>query len=218
MTFDDVLRELPLVAILRGVTPDEVEAVSDALVEAGFRCIEVPLNSPEPLLSIERLRKRLDGQAIVGAGTVLTPEAVDQVAEAGGQIVVSPNSNFDVIRQTRARGLIAFPAFFTPTEAFAALDAGADALKLFPAEGASPKVLKAMRAVLPKATPVFPVGGIEPDNMTPWREAGASGFAIGGALYAPGRSVEDVAARARRFAQASRVLRDAPEQVRGSSG
>lgn len=206
MTFDDVLRELPLVAILRGVTPDEAPAVGEALVEAGFRCIEVPLNSPEPLTSIQRLRTALDGRAIVGAGTVLTPEAVDQVADAGGEIVVSPNANPAVIRRTRARGMIAFPAFFTATEAFTALDAGADALKLFPAEAASPRMLKALRAVLPKTTPVFPVGGVEPDGMAVWREAGAAGFGIGSALYAPGRTAEDVAARASRFVQAWRGL------------
>ena len=206
MTFDELLQDLPLVAILRGIEPDEADAVGDALVEAGFRIIEVPLNSPEPLVSIERLRNRFDGRAIVGAGTVLSAEWVDRVADAGGQIVVSPNANVEVIARTKARGLIAFPAFFTPTEAFAAIDAGADALKLFPAEAASPKVLKAVRAVLPKDMPVFPVGGIEPDGMQPWREAGAAGFGIGGALYAPGRSAAEVGERAHRFVQAWRSM------------
>ncbi len=205
MTFDEMLKELPLVAILRGVKPDEVETIGEVLVEAGFRCIEVPLNSTEPLASIARLRRRFDGRAIVGAGTVLTVKAVDQVADAGGEIVVSPNTNVEVIARGKARGMIAFPAFFTPTEAFAALDAGADALKLFPAEAASPKVLKAIRAVLPPATPVFPVGGIDPDTMAPWREAGASGFGLGGALYTPGRTPAEVEIRARRFVQAWRA-------------
>lgn len=204
MTFDEVLRDLPLVAICRGIKPDEAEAIGDVLVEAGFRCIEVPLNSPEPLVSIERLSRRLEGHAIVGAGTVLTVKAVDRVADAGGQVVVSPNANVEVIARTKAKGMIAFPAFFTPTEAFAAITAGADALKLFPAEAAAPKVLKAVRAVLPPTMPVFPVGGIEPDGMQPWRDAGAAGFGIGGALYAPGRSPAEVAERAQRFVQAWR--------------
>lgn len=210
MTFDEVLRELPLVAILRGIKPDDAEAIGDALVEAGFRCIEVPLNSPEPLKSIEALRRRFEGRAIVGAGTVLSAEAVDRVADSGGQIVVSPSANVEVIARTKARGMISFPAFFTPTEAFTALDAGADALKLFPAEAASPRVLKAVRAVLPATTPVFPVGGIDPETMASWREAGAAGFGVGGALYTPGRSPVEVGERARRFVAVWRTGLDRP--------
>ncbi len=204
MTWDDVLAALPLVAILRGVTPDEAVEIGEALVAAGFVCIEVPLNSPEPLESIRRLRAALGERALVGAGTVLSVGAVDAVAEAGGRIVVSPNADTAVIARTKALGMVSLPAFFTPTEAFAALDAGADGLKLFPAEAASPGVLKAMRAVLPPHVPVLAVGGIEPEGMAPWRAGGAAGFGIGGAIYAPGRSAGAVGARAARFVSAWR--------------
>lgn len=205
MTWDEVLSDLPLIAILRGVRPDEAEAIGEALVEAGIRGIEVPLNSPEPLLSIRRLAERFGDRALVGAGTVLTDSAVDEVAEAGGRIIVSPNTNLAVIRRAKVRALVSLPAFFTPTEAFAAIEAGADGLKLFPAEAASPAVLKAMKAVLPTATPVFPVGGITPDGMAAWRLGGAAGFGIGGAIYAPGRSAGEVHARAAQFVAAWRA-------------
>lgn len=205
MTWDEVLAALPLIAIIRGVRPEEVEAVGDALADAGFVCIEVPLNSPEPLESIRRLRSRLGERALVGAGTVLTAEAVDAVADAGSEIIVAPNFDPRVAERAKARGLVYLPGVFTPSEAFAAIGAGADALKLFPAEAASPKVLKAIKAVLPPAAPVLPVGGIEPDGMAPWRAAGASGFGIGGALYAPGRSPAVVGERAERFVAAWRA-------------
>ena len=200
--WNTVLQTLPLVAILRGLTPPEAVEIGEALVEAGFRCLEVPLNSPQPLDSIRRLRDALGDRAIVGAGTVLSPRAVEEVAGAGGQIIISPNTNPAVIAATKAAGLIAFPAFFTPTEAFAAIDAGADALKLFPAESAGPATLKAMKAVLPAAVPVFPVGGIEPGNMAAWRAAGASGFGLGSALYKPGHTAAEVGAAAKAFVAA----------------
>ena len=204
-TWNDVLQDLPLVAILRGLTPDESVEVGEALVAAGFRCLEVPLNSPSPLDSIARLRQALGERAIVGAGTVLSPAAVREVASAGGQIIISPNTNPAVIAETKASGLISFPAFFTPSEAFAAIEAGADALKLFPAETAGPATLKAMKAVLPRATPVFPVGGVEPDNVGAWRTAGADGFGLGSALYKPRRSAAQVGAAAEAFVAAWRA-------------
>lgn len=196
------LKPLPLVAILRGLTPDEAVATGHALVEAGFRMLEVPLNSPRPIDSIARLAKALGKEVLVGAGTVMTPANVAAVADAGGRLIVMPHADVAVIHAAKADGLFCTPGVATPTEAFAALAAGADALKLFPAEQAAPAVLKAWRAVLPREVPVLPVGGITPDNMAPWVAAGAAGFGIGSALYAPGRSLEDTIQRARAFAQA----------------
>ncbi len=196
------LSAMPLVAILRGLTPDEAVDVGEALVAAGFTCLEVPLNSPDALVCIRRLRDALEGRAFVGAGTVLNVEAVKGVADAGGQLVVSPNTNGDVIRATKAAGLFSMPGFFTPTEAFTALDAGADVLKLFPAELAGPAGLRAVRAVLPPSAPVYAVGGVEPANMATWLVAGAAGFGIGSALFKPGRSPADVGAAAAAFVSA----------------
>jgi len=193
------LDALPLIAILRGLTPDEAVDVGEAIVAAGFRCLEVPLNSPDPLESIRRLRAALDGRALVGAGTVLTVEAARQVAEAGCQLIISPNTKAEVIRETKTLGLLSLPGFFTPSEAFAALEAGADALKLFPAELAGPRGLKAIRAVMPTATRIYPVGGVEPDSMADWCSAGASGFGIGSAVFKPGQSPQAVGAQAARF-------------------
>ena len=198
-TFNAAFARCPLIAILRGVRPDEVEAIGDALVEAGFTIIEVPLNSPDPFDSIARLAKRLADSAVIGAGTVLTAQDVGRVEAAGGTIVIAPNANPQVIAAAAARGLVPLPGIATPTEAFAALQAGAAALKLFPAEGASPAVLKAMRAVLPAGTRVLPVGGITPDTLAPWLAAGAAGFGLGSALYAPRMTAADVGARAERF-------------------
>jgi 2-dehydro-3-deoxyphosphogalactonate aldolase len=202
LDFDTAFARCPLVAILRGVRPDEIGAIGEGLVAAGFTLIEVPLNSPDPLDSIARLAKQLDGRAVVGAGTVLQASQVDDVRAAGGRIIVSPNANPAVIAAAASAGLASLPGIATPTEAFAALDAGATALKLFPAEVASPAVLKAMRAVLPKNVRILPVGGISPDTMAPWRAAGADGFGLGSALYTVGRSADDVAARARDFVAA----------------
>lgn len=200
--FASALAALPLIAILRGIRPDEVEAAGEALVEAGFRLIEVPLNSPDPLVSIEKLARRLGDSAIVGAGTVLTPAQVAQVQDAGGAMIVSPNTDVAVIAESAKRGMVSLPGYFTPSEAFAALAAGASGLKLFPAEAASPAVIKAQRAVLPKETPLFAVGGIGPDTMTPWLAAGANGFGLGSALYKAGLTTQEIAANARAFAKA----------------
>lgn len=200
--FDQAFARCPLVAILRGVKPDEVEDIGEALVSAGFTLIEVPMNSPDPLESISRLAKRFEGRAQIGAGTVLTEAQVAQVEGAGGTMIISPNANLKVIAASAAKGLAALPGVFTMSEAFAALDTGATALKLFPAEAANPTVLKAMRAVLPKAARVLPVGGIAPDNMDPWWAAGASGFGLGSALYKVGLTAEQVGANARAFVAA----------------
>ncbi|HYE28009.1 MAG TPA: 2-dehydro-3-deoxy-6-phosphogalactonate aldolase [Allosphingosinicella sp.] len=193
------LAECPLVAIIRGVTPAEAEAIGAAVFAAGIRIIEVPLNSPEPLASIERLAKRFGDTALVGAGTVLDPAEVGRVAGAGGRIIVSPNTYAPVIEATSAAGLVSLPGYFTPSEALAALRAGATGLKLFPAEAAAPAVLRAQRAVLPKDLPLLVVGGISPTNMQPWREAGADGFGLGSGLYKPGQSPEETAAKARAY-------------------
>ncbi|WNL44696.1 2-dehydro-3-deoxy-6-phosphogalactonate aldolase [Dyella sp. BiH032] len=196
------LHPLPLVAILRGLQPDEAVDIGGALAAAGFRILEVPLNSPDPCTSIRRLVDALGDGYLVGAGTVLDPARVKDVADAGGRLIVMPHADTAVIRAAKQAGLYCVPGVATPTEAFAALAAGADALKLFPAEQSSPAVLKAWRAVLPKDLAVLPVGGIAPDNMAPWLAAGAAGFGIGSSLYAPGRPAADVAARARDFAEA----------------
>ncbi|MDA7419069.1 2-dehydro-3-deoxy-6-phosphogalactonate aldolase [Xenophilus arseniciresistens] len=193
---------LPLVAILRGIAPDEAQAVGEALVQAGFSIIEVPLNSPQPLDSIARLRRALPAQVLVGAGTVLRVEDVQRVKDAGGEIIVMPHADTEVIRAAKAAGLLCVPGVATPTEAFAAVAAGADAVKLFPAELITPAVVKAMRAVLPRELKLLPVGGITPDNMAPFVRAGVSGFGLGSALYSPGQSAQAVAENARRFVQA----------------
>jgi 2-dehydro-3-deoxyphosphogalactonate aldolase len=193
------LDECPLVAITRGVTPGEAEAIGDAIYEAGMRIIEVPLNSPDPFASIETLAKKFGEQVLVGAGTVLDPTDVGRVWDAGGRIIVSPDSNPDVIAATAAVGLVSSPGYFTPSEAFAAIEAGATALKLFPAEAATPAALKAQLAVLPKDVPILIVGGVKPDNMQPWLDAGATGFGLGGGLYQQGQSPEDTLQKARAY-------------------
>ncbi|MGU3391714.1 2-dehydro-3-deoxy-6-phosphogalactonate aldolase [Sphingomonas sp. M1A8_2b] len=197
--FDAAFAQCPLIAILRGVKPDEVEAIGEALVAAGFTILEVPMNSPDPLDSIARLARTLKGRAVVGAGTVLRVEDVEAVGAAGGTLIIAPNANLRVIAAAAERGYVALPGIATPTEAFAALEAGAAALKLFPAEAATPTVLKAMRAVLPKETRVLPVGGVVPEGMAAWTKAGAAGFGLGSALYAPGMTAADVGARAAGF-------------------
>ena len=203
-TFDAAFARCPLIAILRGVTPDEVEAVGEALVSAGFLIIEVPLNSPDPLASIARLARRFAGRAVIGAGTVLNVRDVAAVEAAGGTVIIAPNADTRVIAAAAGRGLVALPGIATPTEALSALEAGAAALKLFPAEAAAPAVVKAMLAILPRGTRILPVGGIAPDTMAPWRAAGAAGFGLGSALYAAGLSADDVAVRARAFVAAIR--------------
>jgi 2-dehydro-3-deoxyphosphogalactonate aldolase len=196
------LAPTPLIAILRGVRPDEAEAVAEAIVEAGFGGIEVPLNSPEPLASIARIVLRFGERVLVGAGTVLEPHEVDDVAEAGGRLVVSPNADRAVIERAAKLGLIALPGVATMTEAFEALKAGASGLKLFPGEAIPPEVVRAWRSVLPKGTPLFPVGGVTPERIGPYRRAGADGFGIGSALYKPGAGVEAVARAAQAFVKA----------------
>jgi 2-dehydro-3-deoxyphosphogalactonate aldolase len=197
--FRHYLDACPLVAIIRGVTPDEAEAIGEAIHEAGIRIIEVPLNSPDPLQSIERLAKRFGEEMLVGAGTVLEPADVGRVWDAGGRIIVSPETNIEVIAATAAIDLVSSPGYFTPSEAFAAIRAGATTLKLFPAEAASPAMLKAQLAVIPNEVPVLVVGGIKPDSMRPWLEAGASGFGLGGGLYQAGQSAADTLAKSRAY-------------------
>jgi 2-dehydro-3-deoxyphosphogalactonate aldolase len=207
--FESALKRCGLIAILRGVQPHEAVAIGQALYAAGFRIIEVPLNSPEPLKSIRALRDALPADCLVGAGTVLTPQACREVADAGGELIVMPHSDVAVIRAAKTIGLSCAPGVATVTEAFSALNAGADALKLFPAEALSPAVLKAWRAVLPANVSLIPVGGITPDNMTPYAEAGARGFGLGSALYRPGHNARDVASHASAFIQSwGRVFPD----------
>jgi 2-dehydro-3-deoxyphosphogalactonate aldolase len=202
MNFQTAFAACPLVAILRGVRPDEVVAIGETLVGAGFTLIEVPLNSPDPFDSIARLAEALGERAMIGAGTVLTTNDVARVAEAGGRMVISPNTNIDVIRATVAAGMASLPGYFTPSEAFTAIEAGATALKLFPAEGASPAVLKAQRAVLPRETPILAVGGVTPESLAAWRAAGADGFGLGSALYRAGDGADQVGRAAAAFVEA----------------
>lgn len=197
--FTAALAECPLVAILRGLSPDEAEAIGDALYEGGIRIIEVPLNSPSPLDSIARLSKRLGSRAVIGAGTVLDVAQVEAVRDAGGALVVSPSTNVEVIAATVAAGMISCPGYFTPTEAFAAIGAGAHALKLFPAEAATPAVVKAQRAVLPRAIPLLVVGGVLPEAMAGWFAAGADGFGLGSGIYRPGQSAPETLERTRAY-------------------
>jgi 2-dehydro-3-deoxyphosphogalactonate aldolase len=199
--------ECPLIAIIRGVTPAEVEGVGGALLDAGFRIVEVPLNSPDPLTSLERLARLAGDGATVGAGTVLSAGDVRRVADAGGRIIVSPNTDAEVIGATVAAGLASAPGYFTPSEAFVAAKAGAHVLKLFPAEAAGPAVVKAQLAVLPRDIPLVVVGGVRPDNMRPFVEAGALGFGLGSSLYKPGMAASEVAANARAFIAALGELR-----------
>ncbi|MEM7016629.1 MAG: 2-dehydro-3-deoxy-6-phosphogalactonate aldolase [Pseudomonadota bacterium] len=198
-TLSQFLKPTPLVAILRGIKPDEVIAIGEVLLETGIRIIEVPLNSPEPYQSIHRLAQQFGQNALIGAGTVTTEVELEQVAQAGGKLIVSPHTAPELIRSTKQRSLLAVPGFFTPSEAIAAIQAGADALKLFPAENAPPGILKAMRAVLPKEMPILPVGGITPGGMLGYFEAGATGFGLGSALYKPGFTPQEVRQQAEAF-------------------
>jgi len=200
MTLRSYLDPLPLIAVLRGITPAEIAAVGDALVDNGFRILEVPLNSPEPLDSITRLEQRFGERCLTGAGTVVKVADVSRVAGAGGKLIVMPHGDVEIVREAKRLGLLCVPGVATPTEAFAALDAGADGLKMFPAEQLSPAALKAWRAVLPKDALVFPVGGIRPDNMAAYWEVGASGFGTGSNLYAPGSHADKVRDAAARYA------------------
>jgi 2-dehydro-3-deoxyphosphogalactonate aldolase len=199
------LQDLPLIAILRGIRPQEVLAAADALTSAGFRIIEVPLNSPEPLESLRHLAGRTG--LLVGAGTVLSPAEVEAVAATGGRLMVAPNADREVIAAAKRLGMVAIPGVATPTEAFAALAAGADGLKMFPAEILPPKAVKAWRAVLPASMALLPVGGITPESMADYLAAGADGFGLGSALYKPGMSAAELGQRAKAFATAYRALK-----------
>lgn len=196
------LQKSPLIAILRGVEPAEVVGLAEELIAAGIVIIEVPLNSPDPLESIRRVVAACGSHALVGAGTVMRAGEVDAIASAGGKLIVTPHAAAAVVRRAKERGLLAIPGFFSPSEAFAMIESGADGLKLFPAEAASPKVLGALRAVVPRSMPVLPVGGIDAAGIPAWLKAGAAGFGIGSALYKPGFDRAEVAARARALVQA----------------
>ena len=200
----DSLAELPLVAILRGVTPARIEGVAGALFEAGFRAIEVPLNSPEPFKSIELMAKQFGSKCLTGAGTVLTVENVNRVADAGGKLLVTPNTDPAVIAHGVAKGMTVMPGFFTPSEGFAAIAAGARTLKLFPASSGGTDHLKAILAVLPKDVPVYAVGGVGAANMAEWRRCGAAGFGLGSELFKSDFSDEEIGARARKCVAAFR--------------
>jgi 2-dehydro-3-deoxyphosphogalactonate aldolase len=192
MQLNDAIEACGLIAILRGVTPDEVVHVSDELFAAGLRIVEVPLNSPEPFVSIQKLAKHFAGRMVVGAGTVLSPQDVNMLKESGGTISVSPDCNPETIARAVTLGLDPLPGVFTPTEAFAAIRAGAKHLKLFPAEAASPTTVKAWKAVLPKHVRVHAVGGVTANNMSEWLACGVSGFGIGSNLYKNGKSLQDI--------------------------
>ncbi|SFB62446.1 2-dehydro-3-deoxyphosphogalactonate aldolase [Rhizobium sp. NFR07] len=206
MNFHDALKACNLIAILRGITPAEAEPIGEALIEAGWRIIEVPLNSPHPFKSIEALQKRFGDRALIGAGTVLTPAQVADVAATGANVIVSPNANLSVIEASVAKGMVSLPGVATPTEAFAAIGAGATGVKAFPAEAIPPVVIKAWKAVLPREIPVLAVGGVTPENMKAFTEAGAAGFGIGGSIYKPGSDVATVAAKAKQFIEAMRAV------------
>ena len=205
-TYNAALAECPLIAVLRWITPAEAEPITAELVEAGFRLIEVPLNSPAPYESIRHLSERFgSSQALIGAGTVMAPSQVSLVQQAGGNLIVMPHADVKVIRAARDAGLVCVPGVATPTEGFAALDAGAKGLKLFPAETLPPSALKAWRAVFAIDIPLFPTGGINPEDMAAYVDVGASGFGTGGGLYAPGRSAKEVRARADAYVAAWRA-------------
>jgi len=196
------LAQCPFVAIIRGVTPAEIDDIGGALAGAGIAIIEVPLNSPDPFISIERLAKSLADDILVGAGTVMSTADVARVRDAGGRIIVSPDTNAKVIEAAAQANLVSTPGYFTPSEAFTAIRAGAHGLKFFPAEAATPAVVKAQRAVIPRHVPLLVVGGITPDSLQPWLEAGADGFGLGGGLYKPGQSARETAAKANAYIKA----------------
>ena len=200
--FFSAIEKHPLIAILRGIKPTEVVDVAEILIEKDFKIIEIPLNSPDPIRSIELLTHYFENHAIIGAGTVLDEASIRSIAEAGAKLVVMPNGNGIVVKAAKDRGLIAIPGIATPSEAFAMIEAGADALKLFPAEGIPPSVLKAMKAVLPSTVPILPVGGITPEKINDYLKAGAIGFGLGSALYKPGMTLRDIRKNAEAFNQA----------------
>lgn len=210
MTLEDALNEMPVIAIIRGVKPDEAVAVGEALYAAGIRIVEVPMNSPEPLKSIAALAEAFQGRMVVGAGTVLNTDQARNAAQVGARIAVSPNTDPEVIRTAINMGLTPFPGFATPGEAFSAVRAGATSLKLFPAGSFGPAHLKAIKDVLPAEVRIYPVGGVAPGDFLAWREAGAAGFGIGGDIYKAGRSLAEVGERARAAVTAWRALSSPP--------
>ena len=205
-TLGEYLAPLPLVAVLRGITRDEVDGVASVLVAEGFRILEIPLNSPEPFASIRVLANAHGSTCLVGAGTVLEVADVQGVADAGGRLIVMPHCDVAVVQEAKRLGLICLPGVATPSEAFAALRAGADAVKMFPAEALPPAVVKAWRAVLPRHTAIFPVGGIKPESLAAYWAAGATGFGTGSNLYQPGMSLDQVRRAAQAYAAAFRAL------------
>jgi 2-dehydro-3-deoxyphosphogalactonate aldolase len=207
--FEEAIAKMPLVAILRGITPEESPPVLAALIDAGFLLIEAPLNSPRPFETIRLMRAAAPSDTLIGAGTVTSPEEVEAIAEAGGDLVISPHCNVHVVAAAKRRGLVAIPGVATPSEAFAALGAGADALKAFPAEMIAPAVIKAWRAVIPAEVAILPVGGITPQSMADYVAAGASGFGLGSALFKPHDGAQKVGANAAAFVAAWRKLRSA---------
>jgi 2-dehydro-3-deoxyphosphogalactonate aldolase len=208
LSLDAALADLPLVAILRGLDPAHAVEIGAALVEAGFRLIEVPLNSPDPLSSIRRLADAFGDRALIGAGTVLAKAQVADVERAGGRLIVSPNVDLDVVRATKAAGLASAPGALTPSETFAALGAGADVIKIFPAETIAPKFVAALGAVVPKGTRLVPVGGIDEANMAAYRAAGAAGFGFGSSLFKPMMTPDEVGRRAKALVAAWRAIND----------
>lgn len=202
MALTDWLRRCGLIAILRGVRPDEVLDIAAALEAEGIAVIEVPLNSPSPIESIRRLAETFGDRLLIGAGTVMTTDQVGEIADAGGKLIVTPHADPNIVRAAKSHGLLSVPGFFTPAEAFSLLSAGADGLKLFPAEAASPAVLRSLRAVLPPNTAVLPVGSIDASNLSSWVDAGAAGFGIGSSIYRAGDSPQAAGAKARKLVRA----------------
>lgn len=202
ITLNEALEEIPLIAILRGVTPDEVFDVAMAIYNAGIKVIEIPMNSPQPYKSIEILQNAMGDKAVIGAGTVISLAQVDGVRKAGGRLIVSPNTNANVIKHAKKHGLYSFPGFYTPSEAFVAIEAGADALKMFPADTLGIAGLKAVSVVLPQDIPIFPVGGVNVENMADFIKVGAKGFGLGSGLYKAGMTVSQVGENAKNYVNA----------------
>lgn len=202
--WNEKFKEMPLVAILRGLSPEEAIDVSTVLVEAGIKILEVPLNSPNPLESISKMKTHFMDRAIIGAGTVLTGEAAKQVHDNGGELIVAPNLNADVAAMSKNCGMIYCPGILTPTEAFNALALGADALKIFPADAHPPSYIKSIRAVLPRDTTIIPTGGVEPDTIATYYQVGANGFGAGSSLYKPGKSLNEIAEMAAKLVSATK--------------
>lgn len=209
MNLSDLLKKMPLVAVLRHIKPEEAVEIGQVLIDAGFLCLEVPMNSPNPCDSIRLLAEAFGDKAMIGAGTVVTVDQVQQVADAGGKIIIMPHTDVEIVKKSKALGLTCVPGISTPSEAYTAINAGADGIKLFPAEGNPPQVLKAMRAILPTGLPVVPTGGITPEKMADYMKAGATGFGLGSALYKSGDSADVVRDKANRFVAAIDAMRGA---------